>query len=210
VPAEPRLLATRVPTNPEGAVLVLHGGARRQGRPMVSPTQLSVLRMIPVAHRIARAGVGRLAVFRLLNSYRGWDASHTPLDDVAWALGQVRERFGHLPACLVGHSLGGRAALLAGGAEEVRSVVALNPWVYPTDAPDLSGRRVLFVHGTADRIADPGRAEAVARRIGRTADVEFVGVPEGRHAMLRHGSAFERAAADFATATLLREVPQNG
>jgi dienelactone hydrolase len=177
---------------------------------MVSPTQLSVLRMIPVAHRIASAGVGRLAVFRLLNSYRGWDASHTPLDDVAWALGQVRERFGHLPACLVGHSLGGRAALLAGGAEEVRSVVALNPWVYPTDAPDLSGRRVLFVHGTADRIADPGRAEAVARRIGRTADVEFVAVPEGRHAMLRHGSAFERAAADFATATLLREVPQNG
>ncbi len=106
---------------------------------MVSPTQLSVLRMIPVAHRIARAGAGRLAVFRLLNSYRGWDASHTPLDDVAWALGQVRERFGHLPACLVGHSLGGRAALLAGGAEEVRSVVALNPWVYPTDAPGPVG-----------------------------------------------------------------------
>jgi alpha-beta hydrolase superfamily lysophospholipase len=210
VTAQPRLLAARVPTRPEGAVLVLHGGGHREGRPMVSPTQLSVLRMIPVAHRIALAGAGRLAVFRLLNSYRGWDASHTPLDDVAWALGQVRERFGHLPACLVGHSLGGRAALLAGGAEEVRSVVALNPWVYPSDAPDLSGRRVLFVHGTADRIADPGRAEAVARRIGRTADVEFVAVPEGRHAMLRHGSAFERAAADFATATLLREVPQNG
>ena len=177
---------------------------------MVSPTQLSVLRMIPVAHRIARAGAGRLAVFRLLNSYRGWDASHTPLDDVAWALGQVRERFGHLPACLVGHSLGGRAALLAGGAEDVRSVVALNPWVYPTDAADLSGRRVLFVHGTDDRIADPGRAEAVARRIGRTADVEFVAVPDGRHAMLRHGSAFEGAAANFAATTLLREVPQNG
>ena len=131
-------------------------------------------------------------------------------DDVAWALGQVRERFGHLPACLVGHSLGGRAALLAGGAEEVRSVVALNPWVYPTDAPDLSGRRVLFVHGTGDRIADPGRAEAVARRIGRTADMEFVAVPEGRHAMLRHGSVFERAAADFATATLLPKYPRMG
>ena len=130
--------------------------------------------------------------------------------DAAWALGQVRERFGHLPACLVGHSLGGRAALIAGGAEEVRSVVALNPWVYPTDAPDLSGRRVLFVHGTGDRIADPGRAEAVARRIGRTADMEFVAVPEGRHAMLRHGSVFERAAADFATATLLPKYPKMG
>jgi alpha-beta hydrolase superfamily lysophospholipase len=209
VPAQPRLLATRVPTRPEGAVLVLHGGAHREGRPMVSPTQLSVLRMIPVAHRIARAGAGRLAVFRLLNSYRGWDASHTPLDDVAWALGQVREGFGHLPACLVGHSLGGRAALLAGGAEEVRGVVALNPWVHPTDAPDLSGRRVLVVHGTADRIAEVGRAEAVARRIGRTADVEFVAVPGARHAMLRHGAVFERAAADFTAATLLGEVPHN-
>jgi hypothetical protein len=125
---------------------------------MVSPTQLSVLRMIPVAHRIALAGAGRLAVFRLLNSYRGWDASHTPLDDVTWALEKVRERFGALPFGLVVHSLGGRAALLSGGAEDVRSVVALNPWVYPTDAPDLSGRRVLVVHGTADRIADLGRA----------------------------------------------------
>jgi alpha-beta hydrolase superfamily lysophospholipase len=210
VPAQPRLLATRVPTRPEGAVLVLHGGAHREGRPMVSPTQLSVLRMIPVARRIARAGAGRLAVFRLLNSYRGWDASHTPLDDVAWALGQVREGFGQLPACLVGHSLGGRAALLAGGAEEVRGVVALNPWVHPTDAPDLSGRRVLVVHGTADAIAEVGRAEAVARRIGRTADVEFLAVPGARHAMLRHGAVFERAAADFTAATLLGEVPQNG
>lgn len=207
---QPRLIPTHVPASPEGVVLVLHGGAARQERVAVSPTQLSVIRMIPVARRIARAGGARLATYRLLNSTRGWDTAHTPVDDVAWALGELALVHGDLPVSLVGHSLGGRAALLAGGAEEVRSVVALNPWVYPTDAPDLSGRRVLFVHGTGDRIADPGRAEAVARRIGRSADVEFVAVPEGRHAMLRHGSAFERAAADFAAATLLREVPQNG
>lgn len=203
VHAQPRLLDVRVPARPEGAVLVLHGGAHRPGRPLVSPTQLSVLRMIPVARRIGRAGDGRLAVFRLLNSYRGWDGSHTPVDDVGWALGQLRDRFGRLPTCLVGHSLGGRAALLAGGADDVHGVVALNPWVYADDAPDLSGRRVLVVHGTADRIADPGRAEAVTRRIGRTTDAEFVAVPDGRHAMLRHGAVFERAAAEFATATLL-------
>ena len=207
---QPRLIPTLVPTSPEGVVLVLHGGAARQERVAVSPAQLSVVRMVPVASRIARAGGARLATYRLLNSTRGWDSEHTPVDDVAWALGELASVHGDLPVSLVGHSLGGRAALLAGGAEEVRSVVALNPWVYPADAPDLSGRRVLFVHGTGDRIADPGRAEAVARRIGRTADVEFVAVPEGRHAMLRHGSAFERADADFATSTLLREVPQNG
>ena len=74
----PRLIDTRVPHRPEGVVLVLHGGANRPGNPMVSPTQLSVIRMVPVARRVARAGRGRLAVLRLLNSVRGWDAERTP------------------------------------------------------------------------------------------------------------------------------------
>ena len=188
-------------------MVVLHGGASRPGRPEVSPTQLSVLRMVPVAQRLARAGLGRLAVHRLLNSYRGWDSTHTPLDDVAWALAQVRERHGDVPVGLVGHSLGGRAALLAGAEEGVRSVVALNPWVYPSDDADLTGRRVLFVHGSEDRVADPGRAETVARRLARSTDVGFVSVPGGRHAMLRHGAVYERAASEFALATLLDEPP---
>ena len=109
-----RLITTRAPRNPEGLVLVLHGGASRRDRPEVSPTQLSVLRMIPIAQRIARAGRGRLAVVRLLNSVRGWDTRHTPVEDVRWALEQLRSEYDGLPTCLVGHSLGGRAALLAG------------------------------------------------------------------------------------------------
>ncbi|GAA2143420.1 alpha/beta hydrolase [Nocardioides koreensis] len=188
-------------------MLVLHGGAQRPGRPEVSPTQLSVLRMIPVARRIGRSGGDRLAVYRLLNSHRGWDSTHTPVHDVAWALGRVRELHGELPTSLVGHSLGGRAALLAGDQDGVRSVVALNPWVYPTDAADLTGRRVLVVHGTEDRVADPGRSATVARRLARTAEVGYVAVPGARHAMLRHGATFERAAAGFASATLLGVEP---
>ena len=188
-------------------MLVLHGGASRPGRPEVSPTQLSVLRMVPVAKRLARAGRDRLAVHRLLNSYRGWDSTHTPLDDVAWALARVRDRHGDVPVGLVGHSLGGRAALLAGGLDGVRSVVALNPWLYASDRADLTGRRVLFVHGEEDRVADPRRAVVVARSIARTTEVGFVSVPGGRHAMLRHGAVFERAAAEFTLATLLGEPP---
>ncbi|CAI9415887.1 alpha/beta hydrolase [Nocardioides sp. T2.26MG-1] len=204
-----QLIDNSVPRRPSGVVLVLHGGASRTGRPEVSPAQLSVLRMLPVAGRIARAGRGRLAVLRLLNSSRGWDAAHTPVDDVAWAMARVRERLGDLPACLVGHSLGGRAALLAAGEPEVRGVVALNPWLYPDDPRvpvDLAGRRVLFVHGTDDRVAPPERSRLVASRLERRSDVtsvEYVEVPGGRHAMLRHGAAFERAAADFAVDTLL-------
>lgn len=202
--AEPRLVTVTEPERPEGAVLVLHGGASRPGNPMVQPTQLSVLRMIPIARRIARATRGRVAVHRLLNSHRGWDTTHTPLMDVAWALDRLRERYDGLPpTCLVGHSLGGRAALLGGAEPGVVGVVALNPWVYPTDTADLTGRRVLVVHGDADRIAVPERARQVAERLSRTADLEWRTVPGGKHAMLRHGRVFETAAADFVAAVLV-------
>ena len=204
-----RLIPSRVPRHPAGMVLVLHGGASRGDQVAVSPTQLSVVRMIPVATRVARAGRGRLAVFRLLNSTRGWDATHTPVDDVSWALGELRERFPGLPFCLVGHSLGGRAALLAAGQADVRSVVALAPWVYTSDgdAGLPPGRRVLVVHGDQDRVASPQRAAHVAQELRRSAEVGFVRVSGGGHAMLRHGSVFDRAAADFATATLLGDEP---
>jgi pimeloyl-ACP methyl ester carboxylesterase len=187
-------------------VLVLHGGASRGDRMMVSPTQLSVIRMVPTAKAAARAGRGRLAVYRLLNTWRGWDGDHTPVADARWALGLLREELGELPVGLIGHSLGGRAALLAGDQPGVVSVVALNPWVYPTDDADLTGRRVLVVHGLRDRVASPARARAVARNLARTADVELVEIADGRHAMLRHGREFDRRAATFTAETLLSRV----
>lgn len=201
--AAPRLLDVSTPDRAGGAVLVLHGGGSRPGSPMVSPTQLSVLRMRPVAARVARAGRGRLAVFRLLNSHRGWDPHHTPVDDVRWALREVRGRLGDLPVGLVGHSLGGRAALLAGTADEVRSIVALNPWVTTADTADLHGRHVLIVHGDRDRIASPARSRALADLLRRRAPVDYVVVPGGKHAMLRHGRRFEALAADFTRDALL-------
>jgi alpha-beta hydrolase superfamily lysophospholipase len=202
--ATARLITTRSPRRPKGLVLLLHGGASRRERTTVSPTQLSVLRMIPVAHRVARAGRGRLAVVRLLNSVRGWDARHTPVEDVRWALAQLREQYDEtLPISLVGHSLGGRAALLAGDQPGVHSVVALNPWVQTSDRVDLAGRPTLVVHGTEDRVADPRKSAALAERLALTAPVGSLRVSGGRHAMLRHRLVFERAAADFVTATLL-------
>ena len=199
----PRLLDTATPDDPRAVVLVLHGGADRQDSPGVSPTQLSVLRMIPTAKAVARAGRGALAVHRVLNTRRGWDTHTTPVDDVAWALEEVRERYGDRPVGLVGHSLGGRAALLAGGLDCVRSVVALNPWVYPTDGVPMPGRSVLVVHGMRDRIAPPGRAETVARRIAAHTGVGFIRIPDGKHAMLRHGRSFDSYAAQFSAASLL-------
>jgi pimeloyl-ACP methyl ester carboxylesterase len=179
----------------------------RPPRPEVSPAQLSVLRMVPIARRLARAGRGRVTVLRLLNSHRGWDTTHTPVDDVVWALAQVREAYGELPVGLVGHSVGGRAALLAGDRPGVRSVVALNQWVYPTDRVDLAGRRVLVVHGTADRVADIDRVRAVVAAISRTTDVEMVEVEGGKHAMLSQAGRFERPATAFTLAALSASRP---
>jgi len=206
VEATPRLVPVRRPRAPVGAVVVLHGGASRGDRMMVSPTQLSVIRMIPTAKAAARAGRGRLAVYRLLNSWRGWDGDHTPVADARWAMAQVREELGDVPFGLIGHSLGGRAALLSGDQPGVVSVVALNPWVYPTDHADLTGRRVLVLHGTQDRIASMARARTVAANLARTADVDFVEIDGAKHAMLRHGREFDRRAADFTAQTLLSRV----
>ncbi len=193
------------PRSPEGVVLVLHGGASRGPQVPVDARQLSVLRMIPTARAVARAS-RRLAVHRLINSYRGWDESRTPLQDTAWALAVLADRHPGVPAALVGHSLGGRTALLAAASPGVRSVVALNPWVYPTDDADLSGRRVLIVHGTADRVASIEKARAVARNLSRSTDVEFVEIDGGKHAMLSHGREYDRRAAEFTATALLSEV----
>ena len=210
---EPKLVDVQVPADPEGVVLVLHGGAAR-GREAVavSPTQLSVLRMVPIARDIARAGRGRLAVFRLLNAQRGWDegGDHTPVRDAAWALDEIAARFDgrRLPTVLVGHSLGGRAALLSVGARGVRGVCALAPWVYPTDvAPGLDGQEVLFVHGTDDRIADPRKSAELARAMSARTHVGYVSVRGGKHAMLGRRRQFDGLAAAFAAATLLGEAP---
>lgn len=199
-----RLIDVRLPRDPQAVVVVLHGGGSRGDGVHVSPTQLSVLRMWPLAARIARAGRGRLAVVRLLNSYRGWNAQHTPVHDVSWALGELQARYGGLPVGLVGHSLGGRAALLAAGDEQVRSVVALNPWLYPHEDPVPTTAEVLVVHGLRDRVAPPSRSLAYVDHLARTGThPAYLAVRDGKHAMLRHGRTFDRSAADFAVTTLL-------
>ena len=192
-----RLVATSTPAHARGVVVVIHGGGARGQRRAVSPTQLSVLRMVTFARAIAKAGRGRWAVYRLLNTYRGWDGSHTPIQDVAWAMAEIAKEHPELPACLVGHSLGARAALLAGDHPAVAGIVALNAWVYPSDDVDLAGRQVLFVHGDQDRVADAGRALAVARSASRAATVRFEVIRGGNHSMLRSAGEFREATTGF-------------
>lgn len=176
---------------------------------MVRPTQLSVLRMIPIAWRVALQGRGRLAVFRLLNSTRGWNAEHTPVDDARWAIKQVVEQYGpDVPIALVGHSLGGRAALLTAAHARVAAVVALNPYLHSQDRyADLSGTDVLVVHGTADRVASPATAEEVVAGLRRRTEVTLVRVLGGKHAMLARHRQFDGLATDFVLDGLLGRSP---
>lgn len=201
--AAPRLLIVREPRGAQAAVVVLHGGASRGDDAVVSPVQPSVLRMVPIAWYLARRGRGRHAVYRLLNSGRGWGSGRSPVDDARWAVDEVCARLAPgTPVVLVGHSLGGRAALLAADHPAVRGVVALNAWVLPSDVVQVRDRRVLLVHGTDDRIASPERALALAERLRKATDVSFVAVRRARHAMLRRHRVFERLAADHVAATV--------
>jgi hypothetical protein len=201
---QPRLIDVVVPEQPRGIVVVLHGGDKRED-PAVSPTQPSVLRMLPVAHAIRRAAHGQLAIFRLLNAERGWGSIEGRVSDAIWGLERARERVGaDLPISLVGHSLGGRAALMAAGAPMVRSAVALAPWVKEDDVvPGIEGRRLLFIHGDADRVASIEPARRLAALLATRTDVTFVDVPGGTHAMIRHRRSFDGLAAQYVAMTLL-------
>ena len=66
---------------------------------------------------------------------------------------------------LVGHSMGGRAALGAAGAANVVAVCALAPWLDGSDpVQQLDGRTVLIAHGDRERYAEPGESYAYALR----------------------------------------------
>jgi predicted esterase len=197
---EPRLIATETPADAQGVVLVLHGGGGRGTTP-VSPTQLSVLRMIPIAKRAARAGHGRLAVVRLLNAVRGVGAD--PLSNLRWALTQVRERHAGVPITLIGHSLGGSVALAGAGQDGVVGVTALAPWLAGSESVrQLVGRRTLIVHGDHDRVTSCRASEAYAAQARDAgAAVSFVRVEGGEHTMLRRMRAFDVLAAHFVDVT---------
>ena len=198
-----RLIDVVVPAQPRGIVLVLHGGGKRED-PTVNPRQPSVLRMVPVAYAIRRAAQGQLAVFRVLNAERGWGDGRGRVADVARALERAQERVGaELPVSLVGHSLGGRAALMAAGLPMVNSAVALAQWVQQDDdLIGVVGRKLLFIHGTADRVASIDRARRLADSLASRNEVSFVEVRGGTHAMLRHRREFDGRAAQFVARAL--------
>lgn len=165
-----------------------------------------LLRTLPFALAVDRAGHGDLAVVRLRNRYFGWNgADRDPVHDALWALDVIRARLPGAPIVLVGHSMGGRVALTLADQPDVRSVVALAPWIEPEDVPVARpGQSFLLMHGTRDRTTDPRRTRRRAAQLGQLgAAVTLVEIADG-HAMLWQAGRWHRTVAHFVRDTVCR------
>ncbi|MBU6532630.1 alpha/beta fold hydrolase [Streptomyces mayonensis] len=194
---EGALRVRRRPARTRAAVLVLHGG-RAESRSAARPWQLAALRMRPFL-RALEAATGRddVLLARVRYRSRGWNgAAAEPLRDTRRALAELHGLAGDVPVVLLGHSMGGRAALRAAGADRVRGVVALAPWCPPGEpVAQLRDRDVLVLHGSRDRVTDPAESAAyVARARGAGARAGMLLLEDGDHAMLRHHARWHRTA----------------
>jgi pimeloyl-ACP methyl ester carboxylesterase len=201
---QPHLECVRdIPPDPTGVVLVLHGG-RAHSRHSGVRRGLAYLRMVPFAREVAGASA-ELAVYLLRYRYRGWN--HPTLDalrDAEWAAAELHRRHPGAPVVLLGHSMGGRAALRAAGAPNVVAVCALAPWLDGSDPiRQLAGRTVLIAHGDRERYTDPRESYAYALRAGRVTDriCRFEVHGDG-HAMLRRARDWHRLARRFVLGVL--------
>jgi hypothetical protein len=121
---EPHLTIAAPERTVRAIALVLHGGRATSQAP-VRRTHLAVVRMSPFATSLQRSGAGLgLAVARLRYLVRGWNGgAQSPVPDVGWGLARIAARYPSVPVALVGHSMGGRAAIYSAAAPAVRTVV---------------------------------------------------------------------------------------
>lgn len=204
---EPILDLPRQASTPRAAVLVLHGGKAESMGP-VDPKQLAVRRMRPFARELAALG-DDLAVGQIRYRYRGWnDAEAHPVADVEFALAAIEARYGPVPVVLVGHSMGGRAALRTAGHASVRGVVALAPWLPGAEPVEqLAARDLVVLHGTRDATTSPGASQRfVERAAPLTRRVTCLRVPWSGHGMLLRARLWHRLTAGFVDA-VVRDEP---
>lgn len=193
------------------AVLILHGGRADSLAPS-RPWHVSRLRMRPFVRAVLRAVPDRdVFVGEVRYRLRGWNgAAADPVADVHRALAELTDLVGEVPVVLVGHSMGGRAALRAAAAPRVRAVVALAPWC-PAGEPvaHLRDKRVIVLHGDRDRITEPAASFALVRRAAKEGSAaSAVRVAGGDHAMLRRARTWHRATGSAVAGLLsLAEGP---
>ncbi|MFC6981959.1 alpha/beta hydrolase [Streptomyces cirratus] len=189
----------------KAAVLLLHGGrVNALGPP--SRLNLPALRMRPFASAVMRATVhDEVLVARVRYQHRGWNGHHAhPVADARRALDQLRTITGPVPIVLIGHSLGGRAALRLAADPEVGGVIALAPWCPPGEpTAHLRDRTVIALHDEADTVTSAADTWAyVTRAHADGARVAGIRMPGGRHSMIGSARLWHRITAETAAALL--------
>ena len=200
--SEPVLETRPAPGATRAVGLFCHGGTVASVEPP-KERALSLVRMRAIEQFVSGAG-GRQGLTTCLLRYRvaGWNgAAADAYADVRWALDRVRDEHGDLPVVLVGHSMGGRAVLRAGGHDGVAAVCALAPWT-PAGEPvaHLRGRTVVILHGRGDRWVPARLSEDFAVRAHSAGARVARFTVAGGHSMLRGAHRWHRFVRDVVLA----------
>ncbi|MEY9844658.1 putative esterase [Streptacidiphilus sp. BW17] len=187
------------PARPGAVLLAMHGGEEHDERP---PSWLNppIQRLRPFERAVRRAPFGEtIGVAEVRYRHRGWNGTRADAAvDAEAALGELTRQIGpDVPVVLLGHSMGGRAALRGGGHPSVAGIVALAPWC-PHGEPveQLADRRIVIIHSDVDRTTPPGESLDLARRARAAgASVARCVIPGSDHAMLRRANAWHRLTA---------------
>jgi dienelactone hydrolase len=197
--AVPTLESHPVRAELRGLALFCHGGTVASIEPP-RDAALSLVRMRAV-EQFVRSSTAERGIGTHLLRYRvaGWNgAAADAYNDVRWAIEQLRADHGpEVPIVLVGHSMGGRAVLRAGGDPQVSAICALAPWTPPGEPVDhLRDRTVAILHGRGDRWV-PARLSADFALRARAAGVDVARfVTPGGHSMVRGALRWHRFVRD--------------
>jgi predicted esterase len=186
-----------------GIALFCHGGTAASVEPP-RERALSLVRMRAIEQFVHSTTADRgIATAMIRYRVAGWNgAAADAYADVRWAIGRLREQHGSdVPIVLVGHSMGGRAVLRAGGEPQVTAVCALAPWTPPGEpVMHLRDQTVVILHGRGDRWVPArlsGEFAVRARRAGaRVARFTI----EGGHSMLRRAYRWHTFTRDVVLA----------
>lgn len=198
-PREPTIDWRRAPGPTRAVALFCHGGTEASEEPP-RERALSLVRMRAIEQFVVAAAAGEGVTTGMLR-YRlaGWNGvAADAYADVRWSLDRIRaEHGGDVPIVLVGHSMGGRAVLRAGGENQVAAVCGLAPWTPPDDPVDhLRDRTVAILHGRGDRWVPAAlSADYAVRARGAGARVARFTVAGG-HTMIRRAMLWHRFARD--------------
>ncbi len=196
----PRLTRSEPVRATRGIVLMLHGGAKTGLRPVggrsASLRRTTAMRDV-LEPRVLEQG---LSLWLLRFGVRGWNEGNgpepSPVPDARWALDRIAEEHPGVPVVLLGHSMGARTAVRVADHPSVVGVVALAPWLEPSDpVRHLAGRHFVAGHGSRDRITSARMTRAYvdqARPI--TASAEFVDMGRLGHYMLHRAPDWNQYA----------------